>query len=142
MLCVDLRTESESNKLLQCIASLWIKIRGHSTAAALVEKYKAATATSTKGAKINQKSLKVLMIGKNFHVHVHNIQCHCMCDNHKDFLLVLFGSGAFMSITEGCLFLPLTLLLSGSKLNWLTTLNTLQLSRYYCTVGLSLKIRL
>ena len=29
---------------LQCIASLWIEIRGHSTAAASVEKYKVATA--------------------------------------------------------------------------------------------------
>ena len=33
-------------------------------------------------------------------MYVHNIHC----DNHKDFLLVCFCSGAFMSVIEGCLF--------------------------------------
>ena len=48
----------ESDELLLAVTSLWIKIRGHSTAAALLEKYKNATATNTKAAKGIRKSLK------------------------------------------------------------------------------------
>ena len=59
MLAVDIATEQDSNKLLQDIAVMWTKIRGHSHAAYLLEQYKAATKKQTKGAKGTRKSLKV-----------------------------------------------------------------------------------
>lgn len=57
MLALDLN-EDDSNTLLAEIVQLWINIRGHSHATALVEKYKWATASQVKQSKGIRKALK------------------------------------------------------------------------------------
>ena len=57
MLSLDLN-EDDSNTLLAEIVRLWITIRGHSHAEALVEKYKWSTSTQIKKSKGIRKTLK------------------------------------------------------------------------------------
>ena len=58
MLAVDINTEDQSDELLSSVVSLWIKIRAHSQASAVMEEYKKSTSINTKGAKGIRKQLK------------------------------------------------------------------------------------
>ena len=57
MLVVDL-DEEEANTLLTSIVQMWISLRGHSHASAIVEKYKCAVSAQTKKSKGVRKALK------------------------------------------------------------------------------------
>ena len=56
-LAVDIPVDSR-NILLSDMVDLWLKIRGHSMASQIVERYKQATAQKTKGTKGIRKTLK------------------------------------------------------------------------------------
>ena len=64
MLATDLDKHA-SDELLASIATVWIKVRGHSHAAALVEKYKWATAAEPKKGKRDTKSAQVQLNSKD-----------------------------------------------------------------------------
>ena len=58
MLAVDINNEQESDELLQAVKALWVRTRGRSYAAELVEQYKEALSKQTKGARGTRKTLK------------------------------------------------------------------------------------
>jgi hypothetical protein len=70
IICVDLRTEAESDELLECVVELWIRIRGHSIAAVITERFKRESATQTKGIKAIRKNLQSQFASKFMVYHV------------------------------------------------------------------------